>query len=124
MKKLRGISLIELVISIVIIGVIGTSLLPVIALEGKPELERTTQAISLAKERMEIIIGNREANGFTANDPDPCKATPHPAICDETGDYTVTSTTTNWNGNSNLKLVTVTVTGPSTVTLRALLTNY
>lgn len=126
MKKMMGISLIELIIAIVVIGVIAGSLVPAIyiAMEGQPSIEYTTQAISLAKERMEIILGQKEINGFSAFS-DPCEVASPPTICTDTGDYTVESTIADgWNGNNYFKTITVEVTGPEDVTLEALVSDY
>ena|SRR3989338_11426407 len=125
MKKIAGISLIEIVISLVVIGIIGGSLIPAIytAMEGQPDIEYTMQAVTLAKERMEIVLGQRQISGFSTFS-DPCASASPPTICEDTGDYTVESTIASWNSNSNFKTITVEVTGPADVTIQALVSDF
>lgn len=121
-----GISLIELIISIIVIGIVAGSLLPAFstALEGAPEVEYSTQAITYAKERMEIILGQKQIKGFDSFS-DPCAGGSPPTVCTDTGDYTITSTIVgNWNGDTNYKMITVGVSGPSSAEIEALVSNY
>lgn len=133
MKKhrIQGFSLIELVIYIVIMGIIGLSIFAGMntALESESIVDDNTQAMIIAQQRMEAIIGQRKTNGFTPF-VDPCES---PAFFPDelcavgayAFGYTVTSTiTTGFNGNNDLKEVTVEVTGPGTATLSTLLGNF
>lgn len=128
-----GYSLIELVIFIVVIGILGVGLMSAFsgALLGATEPERITRATVLAQERMELILGRREAAGFaafTAFTFDPCTASPPstaPACTNLPAGYTITSNlATDWNGDTGYKVVTVSVAGAGTAQLSVLTGDY
>lgn len=115
--KQQGVSLIELVVFIVVIGLAlsGVMLAFNTALDKTSQINPQTTAIQLASARMDIIIGQRRMLGFT-NFSDPCVSSP-PAVCTVpaaiTG-YTITSTIAalTISGDTNYKSIDVTVTGP------------
>jgi type II secretory pathway pseudopilin PulG len=129
MKRIRGFTLVELVVFIVIIGFAAYALFRSFGsvLPRSPTSAQLTQAMQLAQERMELIQGQRDSplagRGFNNTvDLDPCNVGA-PTVCTTTFGYTVTSAGTApapaappagptvWNGNptTNYKLVTVTV---------------
>ena len=123
MKRIRGFTLVELVVFIVIIGFAAYALFRSFGsvLPRSPTSAQLTQAMQLAQERMELIQGQRDSplagRGFNNTvDLDPCNVGA-PTVCTTTFGYTVTSAGTApgaavaWNGNptANYKLVTVTV---------------
>ena len=129
MKRIRGFTLVELVVFIVIIGFAAYALFRSFGsvLPRSPTSAQLTQAMQLAQERMELIQGQRDSSlagrGFNNTvDLDPCNVGA-PTVCTSTFGYTVTSAGTApaptaapagptvWNGNptANYKLVTVTV---------------
>jgi prepilin-type N-terminal cleavage/methylation domain-containing protein len=129
----RGYGLIELVIVITIIAILGVGLMSAFsgALLGATEPERITRAAVLAEERMELILGRRNALGFAAFGPanfDPCTATPpSPAsACTAVpAGYNVTSgLALNWNGDTGYKVITVTVSGAGNAQLLALTADF
>ncbi len=140
--RCRGLTLVELVVFIVIIGVAAFALLGSFGalLPRSPTAAQLTQATQLAQERMELILGQRDSplagRGYNNTvDLDPCNVGA-PAICTSSFGYTVASAGTGtapgswlpWNGNptTNYKLVTVTVTlgGTTFATQSAVLSNY
>jgi type II secretory pathway pseudopilin PulG len=123
MKRIRGFTLVELVVFIVILGFAAYALFRSFGsvLPRSPTAAQLTQAMQLAQERMELIQGQRDSplagRGFNNTvDLDPCNVGA-PTVCTTTFGYTVTSAGTvpgapvAWNGNptTNYKLVTVTV---------------
>jgi len=130
----RAFTLIELVAFIVIVGLAAYALLRMFeqTLPHSPTPAQLAQATQFAQERMELILGQREAFGYGPAELDPCK-TGSPTVC-TTSPYVVTSTGTTlgsevaWNGNptTNFKLVTVTVTLGGTALARsnAVVSNY
>jgi Tfp pilus assembly protein PilV len=83
----RGVSLIELIAFIVIMGISVTALLSMYraVLPHGATPEEITLATQLAQERMELILGRRVASGYSPL-VDPC---PGAAICTPTTGYSV-----------------------------------
>ena len=80
----RGVSLIELIAFIVIMGISVTALLSMYraVLPRGATPAQITLATQLAQERMELILGQRDASGYsTAVLTDPCVGGTPPAIC-------------------------------------------
>lgn len=113
MNKQKGISLIELIIFIVVLGILGTGILIafVVSLEKTPNINRISRATELAQERMEIIFGQKKLNGFTSMtdicDPDPSSV----AICSTLpSEYEIeTPTIQAWNSTTFFKEITINV---------------
>jgi MSHA pilin protein MshD len=139
----RGLTLVELVVFIVIVGVAAFALLGSFGamLTRSPTAAQLTQASQLAQERMELILGQRNSPfagvGYNNTaDLDPCNRVGPPAVCTNTFGFTVSSAGTGtapaswvqWNGNptTSYKLVTVTVKlgGTTLATRSAVLSNY
>lgn len=114
----KGVTLIELVIFILIIsiGLAAVTVVMTTVLTRAPLMQQTSEALSLAQGRMEIILGWRYLFGYQ-NLVDPCLSVSPPAMCSNTlPGYTVTSLITpiSINGDANYKRVTVTVVGTTT----------
>ena len=80
----RSVSLIELIAFIVIMGISVTALLSMYraVLPRGATPAQITLATQLAQERMELILGQRDASGYsTAVLTDPCVGGTPPAIC-------------------------------------------
>ncbi|QMT61230.1 prepilin-type N-terminal cleavage/methylation domain-containing protein [Legionella sp. PC997] len=127
-RKQDGFSIIELIVFIVTIGIIVSGLLMGInqaqRYSGIPRA--TPQASFLANARMQIILMNRDINGYTALD-DPCTSTPGLDICMALSNYAlennfvVSSPTIS---GSNPKIITLDVTGTGNATINASVYNY
>jgi hypothetical protein len=125
MKKLQGVSLIELVIFIILLGIIAQVLIPLTyTLKFTYLLDRETRALEIAQKRMELILTARRIQGF-ASFVDPCTVGSPPAVCTVPAGYNVVTPTiaNDWNGNTNFKVITVQVTGSGEATLRTLVGN-
>lgn len=119
-QDVRGFTLVELVLFIVIVAVVAAAMFQAFmaTMRGSHYGKELTQATQLAQQRMEIIMGERKRLGFagiTAATYDPCP--PVGAWANQacpTTSYTVTSTYNNPlpSCDPNCKEVTVTVTGP------------
>jgi len=136
MDRLRGFTLVELLVFIVILGLAGYALFRSFGnvLPRSPTAAQLTQAMQLAQERMELILGQRDVRGYNnLVDLDPCNVGA-PSVCTSTFGYTVTSAGTApgapvaWPPNpatASYKLVTVTVAlGGTLATQSAVLSNY
>lgn len=125
--RLKGISLVELIIFIVIVAVLAAGLFGVFAssLRGAPQGGKTDSSAEIAQQRMELILAQRRAVGFAAF-ADPCIPGPGPAVCAPPAGYGVNSNiVTGWGADPlNYKVITVTVTGPFTADTTALAANY
>lgn len=80
----RGVTLIELIVFIVIMGISVTALLSMYraVLPHGTTPAQITLATQLAQERMELLLGQRDASGYsTAVLADPCVGGTPPAIC-------------------------------------------
>ena len=134
----RGFTLVELIVFIVITGVAAVALFRMFqqTLPGTPTPAQLVQATQLAQERLELIVGQRDASGYGPAELDPCKVG-SPTVCTSTFGYTVSSTGTTlgsevaWNGNPTtgigaFKLVSVTVKlgGTTLASTSAVLANY
>lgn len=135
----RGVTLIELVAFIIIVGVLVSGLMSGFSttLRGSGEPRQVTQALQLAQERMELIRAQKDVlgfSGFTAATYDPCLAgSTHPACSAATTfGYTVTpapldETGACMGGDPDYKCITVTVTdasGARLSELQAAVANY
>jgi type II secretory pathway pseudopilin PulG len=121
MNRIRGFTLVELVVFIVILGFAAYALFRSFGsvLPRSPTAAQLTQAMQLAQERMELILGQRDVQSYNnLVDLDPCmRGGALPSVCTIAFGYLVASTGTApgapvaWNGNptTNYKLVTVTV---------------
>lgn len=133
----RGVTLVELIAFVVIVGVLVSGLVGGFSatMRGSGTPKQMTQALQYAQERMELIRAQKDRlgfSGFTAATYDPClTGSVHPS-CNSTPGYTVTPvldiTGACMGGNVNYKCITVTVTDVTTSTqlaqLVAAVANY
>ena len=136
----RGVTLIELIAFIVIMGISVVALLSMyraVLPRGATPAE-ITLATQLAQERMELILGQRVASGYsTAVLTDPCVGGTPPAICTSqftpSGLYSIIVTGVNpalqWSGISadSYRMFEVDVLGPDGgqfASLSAVIGNY
>ena len=137
MSRLRGFTLVELVVFMVILSFAAYALFRSFGsvLPRSPTAAQLTQAMQLAQERMELILGQRDVRGYNnLVDLDPCNVGA-PTVCTTTFGYAVSSAGTApgapvaWPPNpatANYKLVTVTVSlgGITLARQSAVLSNY
>jgi type II secretory pathway pseudopilin PulG len=125
-RRMRGVTLIELVIFIAIAGIVAIALVQAFSatMRGSHYGKSLTQAAQLAQQRLEVIRGQRETLGFAALDAttfDPCDgvgaAWPAQA-CQNTASYSIASAFNSANDacgagtGTNCREITLTVTGP------------
>ena len=127
-KKVKGFTLIELVIFIVITSILASTILLAFnaALRETPTARENNIATQTAKKCIEWYVGQRQLNGYTSV----ATGTTVPSFCTAPAGYTVTVNvaTTTYNGDNNYKTITVTVTGPAGIGSRdsatTLIANY
>lgn len=120
---MRGFTLLELIVMIVVLGLVSVAvLIPIrMTLQGNVNIDRLTKAVDLAEERIDMIVVRKHMNGFSGTS-DPCAG---PSICTPPSGYTVTSSiVNNWQGNTNYKEIIITVSGEGDAVLRTLVSNY
>lgn len=123
----RAFSLVEVVVSILILGIlaVGAFVAFQVSLGQVSEVTHNAKALELADARMELILGWKKTYGFDSVQ-DPCSANPSLAVCTVslTG-YVVNSTISdNWGGNTHFKEITVTVSGTGYATLTTMVADY
>jgi type II secretory pathway pseudopilin PulG len=138
----QGYTLIELIIFIMVLAIgIGALVALSFSLRNTHNIDSQTQALGLAKQRLEIIYANKIKNGYSSVF-DPCMVASPPAICgtsDAIGHSTNPSgfvisssivvgdlSTSGWINNPYgiFKKATVNITGNESASLNLLLTNY
>jgi prepilin-type N-terminal cleavage/methylation domain-containing protein len=136
----RGLTLIEVIVFIVIMGISAVALLSMyraVMPRGSTPAQITV-ATQLAQERMELLLGQRAIYGYsTAVLTDPCVSGTPPAICTNqytpSGLYSIVVTGVNpavpWGGygTDSYRMLGVTVLGPGggqLASLSALIGNY
>jgi len=128
----RGVTLIELIVFIVIMGISVTALLSMYraVLPHGTTPAQITLATQLAQERMEVILGQRVARGYSpVASLDPC---PGALICTLPSGYSVivsgAGSPLGWSGvTSNYRQIGVQVLGPDNnqlAILSAVVANY
>jgi prepilin-type N-terminal cleavage/methylation domain-containing protein len=133
--RARGVTLVELIVAIVVLGVVVAGLATGFATvtRSAPLSEEMHQALQLAQGRMELILYQKQRLGFatfSAANYDPCAlAGTQQACLKPSADWTVTPAfAANWNGDTNYKVITVTVSDPPSgaqlAQLQALVANY
>ena len=134
MNKQKGVSLIELIIFIVVLGILGAGILMafVVSLEKIPNIHRVSRATELAQKRMELLWGQKNLDFDSLADP--CQGGSPPAICTLPSwvtDYQIDPTDTihnNYDGKSYLKEIRVIVErsddSSQLASLQAVLTHY
>ena len=136
----RGVTLIELIAFIVIMGISVTALLSMYraVLPRGTTPAQITLATQLAQERMELLLGQRDARRYsTVVLADPCVGGAPPAICTDqftpSGLYSIVVTGVNpalpWSGISSgsYRMLGVRVLGPDgkqLADLSAVIANY
>lgn len=126
-KKQRGLSLIELIVFIIILGIsMGGLFLGVNqVLYGISSTYKLTRATFLANARMEVILYRRAFTGYSGL-VDPCSTT-NPAICTPLATYATNnglSVSSSITSSGSTSTITVQITGQGNVTLVTVVSNY
>lgn len=125
MKKIRGFTLIELIIFIVLTAIVAATIfLPVQqSYMNASKISNQYTANLLAQQCMEWLLGNRLLNGYTAL---ACPSTPTGVLCNSSGDFTITPsvTCTTLGSDTNFKTISVVVSGNGNATLISLIAKY
>lgn len=97
MDRVRGFSLIELVVFIVVVGIAATGIMLafVEALSGAGAAPALTRGSQIGQQRIELIIANKRLDGFPGSDP--CAGNGLVA-CNVPAGFTVTSEIIEWGG--------------------------
>lgn len=133
LNRQRGVTLIELVVFIIIVGVIVSSLAAGFSstLKGSTLPIQMTQALQIAQGRLELSLARKPVlgfAGFTTATFDPCAlpAGTQQGCLTPIG-YTVAPNLSNdWNGDTNYKIITIEVSDAQgkLAKLMALVANY
>lgn len=124
-KKLKGFTLIEVVIFIAVSAILaGTLLLSFTTiLQKSPTARQLTIATQLAQQCMEWFVGQRRNNGYSSL---LCPSTSVSDICSAPAGYTVSANIacSAMSGDANYKTITVTVSGLGNAVLTTLVADY
>ena len=137
-RRLRGFTLIELIVALVIIGFATFALFKMFreTMPRAPTPAQITQAAQCAQERMELILGRRWVLGYASIALDPSVATTCPANANLSVAVTGANALVAWtavdNATTRYRLITVTVSiapgyvlaGTQLAQLNALLASY
>lgn len=124
-KRMQGITLVELVVFIVIIGLAGAAIVPLTnSLSLGSNQTDQLRALQLARARMELILASKHLNGFN-NFTDPCLDASPPSICTLPSGFSIATPTisSGWSGSNEYKQITVTISGKSNAQLKSMVAN-
>lgn len=126
MPDQRGLTLLEMILFIVVIGIAGVVLLTVMTspMTGAGTQLHAVTAAQVAQARTEVVLGQKRRDGFPGRDP--CETNGF-AFCTVPNGWSVDTTFEAWSENSdtdNYQVVVVTATDPDggTHTVRTLVT--
>jgi len=131
--SMAGLSLIELIIFIIIIGIVTAGVLTGYnrILTATTAAGDINQAALLARQRLELILPQRHQlgfNGLSTTTFDPCTSLPastQPVCTNIPAGYNITTSLSgNWSGNTAYRVIRVDVSGPSNARLQALVADY
>jgi len=123
MKKNSGVTLIELVMFIVIMGIISSTVGPMFfaILKNAPKVQHYSAATQLASQCLEGYLGERYIKGYST-----VLSATTPALCTVPTGYTITKSVTNTTkySEASYKTITVTVAGEGNATMSLLVADY
>lgn len=131
-RRQEGLTLIEIILFIVVLGVAGVALLATLSapLTGAGTQTEVVTAAQVAQARMEVVLGYKRKNGFPDNglcdpNPDPC---PGPSACETPAGWNASTSCEAWSVNgdtSGYQVFVVTASGPDGAghTVRTLVTS-
>jgi type II secretory pathway pseudopilin PulG len=122
MKHIQGVTLLETVVFLAIVGIVllgGLSVITTVYKDTSDSFMQTT-ALALAQGRMEILVGQKAASGFSSFT-DICDVGSPPAVCSSNANYTIASSiVTGYGDDNNYKVITVTVSGDASSSVTTL----
>ena len=126
MKMIKGFSLIELIIFIVVVTIISVSLMKAAQtiVSGSISVNKETQADEAANSCIAWFVGQRYMHGY---DSITSPSTATPSFCTVPSGLTISvnvATTTLYSETNAFKTVTVTITGAGKATMSLLLSDY
>lgn len=118
--KARGLTLLEMILFIVVLGVAGVVLLTTLSspLTGAGTQTAAMEATQVAQARMELVLGQKREGGYPATydddaqcgqELDPCASGGLGAAWCDTGGWTVSTECTDWSGDVNRQCYVVAV---------------
>ncbi|MFN3233999.1 MAG: hypothetical protein ACE365_01110 [Gammaproteobacteria bacterium] len=115
MLRLKGVTLIELVVFITVVGIVmaalGGAFIMVSRTHGPSIFNE--EASYLAQQRLEIIVGQKDiSDAYSDICPNPSTSSSSPAVCQVPNGYSVTASVTG----GTPKTITATVTGKGEAT--------
>lgn len=124
-NQIRGFTLIELIIFIIVSSILATSILLVFAkaLQQNPTSRQLLVAVNTAETCMEWFIGQRKINGYSNLS---CPNSTVPSFCTAPTGYSITTniSCTTIGSDTNYKTIVVTVSGLGDATLTSLISLY
>jgi type II secretory pathway pseudopilin PulG len=107
-----GLTIIEVVVFIVVIGILAVALMSAIInpLTGAGTQQDAVFVTQLAQERLDVVLAQKRREGFPGSDP--CDAGATLATCDEPAGYTITTSFDAWSENpdtDHYQVITVSV---------------
>ena len=114
-KAQKGLTLLEMVLFIVVIGVAGVIILTTLAspLTGAGTQTEAVTAAQVAQARMEVVLGQKRRQGFPGSDP--CAGDPSLTFCQVPGDWSVNTGFEDWGSEDpdDYQVIVVTAEGPN-----------
>lgn len=128
MRKLKGFTLIEILLTLIITGILASTILLATqtALQNTPGLLKENIASQTAKQCIEWYIGQRRlqwGDGYTSIS---CPSTSVPGFCTAPSGYTISVNVacTTISSDANYKTITVTVGGAGNASLSTMIADY
>ncbi len=111
----RGVTLVELIVFIVIVGIAVAGIMEALtqAQSGNATPIQILEATKLAESRLEFLVGQSATQGFAALT-DPCAGAAPPPVCQLPPGFSIAQPTVvaDFSGNPALTELTVAVTAP------------
>ncbi len=118
-----GASLIEAGVFIIVISIIaGSLLIPIMTIKNMPGQIANSQALELAKGRMEVWIKQKHIQGYSSAQTDPCSSS-STGVCQVLSGFNVNTSTTTFDSDPDITEITIEVTGDGYATLKTLIAN-
>ncbi len=114
-KRQRGVTLVELIVFLVIVGIAAAGIMEALAQSpgGNATPVQILEATKLGESRLELLVGQSETQRITGL-ADPCAATTPPPVCQLPAGYQIAQPTVipDFGGNPALTELSVQVAAP------------